>query len=109
MAIRRLLFTLGLACAAGPATAWVYPEHRDIALHGVASLDAERRAVFDRLWAEARTGSEERLCEQGADAAQSVAPDCIDWTALSAIAGDHSCSSKQLLDTISASEAILAV
>ena len=107
--IRRLLLALGLACATSPAFAWVYPEHRDIALLGIASLDPERRALFDRLWAEARIGHEERLCKEGADAAQGVTPDCIDWTALSAIAGDHSCSSKQLLDTVGNSESILAV
>jgi hypothetical protein len=109
MAIRLLLFALGLVCATGPAFAWVYPEHRDIAVLGIESLDPERKALFDRLWAEARIGHEKRLCEQGADAAQGVTPECIDWAALSAIAGDHSCSGKQLLDTVSASEWILAV
>ncbi len=104
MAIRLLLFALGLACATGPAFAWVYPEHRDIAVLGVESLDPERKALFDRLWAEARIDHEKRLCEQGADTAQGVMPECIDWAAMSAIAGDHSCSSKQLLDTVSTSE-----
>ena len=101
MAIRLLLLALGLACATGPAFAWVYPEHRDIAVLGVESLDPERKALFDRLWAEARIDHEKRLCEQGADTAQGVMPECIDWAAMSAIAGDHSCSSKQLLDTVS--------
>ena len=99
MAIRLLLLALGLACATGPAFAWVYPEHRDIAVLGIESLDPERKALFDRLWAEARIDHEKRLCEQGADTAQGVMPECIDWAAMSAIAGDHSCSSKQLLDT----------
>jgi predicted DNA-binding ribbon-helix-helix protein len=109
MAIRLLLFALGLACATGPAFAWVYPEHRDIAVLGVESLDPERKALFDRLWAEARIDHEKRLCEQGADAAQGVTPECIDWAALSAIAGDHSCSSKQLIDTVTTSDSVLAV
>ena len=107
MALRLLVVALGFATA--PAFAWVYPEHRDIAVLGIESLDVQRQAVFDQLWAEARGGYEKRLCTQGADTAQGLMPDCIDWAAMSAIAGDHSCSSAQLLDTVSTSEWILAV
>ncbi len=56
------------------------------------------RRMFDRLWGDARAGHEQRLCEQAADAEQGLAPACIDWAALPAIAGDHSCSSKNMLD-----------
>ena len=91
------------------ALAWIYPEHRTIALIAVRTLDAERKAQFDSLWAEARTGHERRLCAAGADSEQGVAPDCIDWAALTAIAGDHSCSSKEMLDTVLRSDWILAV
>src|SRR6187399_8212 len=100
MATRRWLLSLALTCATGPAFAWVYPEHRDIAVLGVESLDPQRKALFDRLWAEARISHEPRLCEQAADTAQTVLPQCIDWAAMAAIGGDHSCSSKQLLDSI---------
>ena len=109
MAIRLLLLALGLTCAAPPAFAWVYPEHRDIAVLGVEKLDAERRAIFERLWAQARSGHEQRLCQRSADPAQGVMPECIDWAAMSAIAGDHSCSSAQLLETVSTSKGILAI
>ena len=109
MAIRLYCLPLGLTCATDPAFAWVYPEHRDIAVLGIESLDAERKAIFDELWAQARIGHEQRLCEQGADAAQGLMPECIDWAAMSAIAGDHSCSSTQLLDTVSTSKWILAI
>ncbi|HVQ17374.1 MAG TPA: hypothetical protein VMS40_27410, partial [Vicinamibacterales bacterium] len=109
MALRLLVAVLGFACGTSPAFAWVYPEHRDIAVLGIESLDAQRQAIFDQLWAEARSGYEKRLCKQGADTAQGLVPDCIDWAAMSAIAGDHSCSSTQLLDTVSNSEWILAV
>ncbi|HEX4987045.1 MAG TPA: hypothetical protein VFV71_13365 [Burkholderiales bacterium] len=95
--------------AAAPALAFVYPEHRDIALLAVGKLDAQRRADFDKLWAEARAGHEKRLCGQGADAQQGVAPECIDWAALAAIAGDHSCSARGLEDTVLQSDWILAV
>ena len=94
-----------------PATAfaWIYPEHRDIAVGAVEQLDPERRAVFDRLWRDARIAHEMRLCEQGADAKQGVKPPCIDWAALSAIAGDHSCSSKDLTAVVLQSDWILSV
>src|SRR6478609_1975895 len=93
----------------GPAHAWVYPEHRDIAVLGVDKLDPERKAQFDRLWAEARVGNEQRLCAQGGDTQQGVAPECIDWAAFTAISGDHSCSSKNMLDTVLKTEWILGV
>ena len=92
------LAALGLAGAPGPAQAWVYPEHRDIAVLAIEKLDPERKARFDRLWRDARTGHEARLCEQAADPQQGVAPACIDWAALAGIAGDHSCSSRNMLD-----------
>ena len=76
---------------------------------GVERLDPERKALFDRLWAEARINHESRLCEQGADTAQGVLPECIDWAAMSAIGGDHSCSSQQLLDSVRNSDWILDV
>jgi len=52
---------LVLSCATAPALAWVYPEHRDIAVLGIERLDPDRKALFDRLWAEARINREQRL------------------------------------------------
>lgn len=104
-----LVLSFLLASLAAPARAWVYPEHRDIAVLGVDSLDAERRAEFDRLWAMARVGRESRLCQNGADTAQGLKPTCIDWAAWAAIAGDHSCSSQELVTTVLNSDWILNV
>src|SRR5262245_54930822 len=78
-------------------------------MQAVQGLDGERRAAFDRLWRDARGGDEARLCEAGADTTQGLAPQCIDWAALSAIAGDHSCSSTDMLETARASSWILQV
>lgn len=89
--------------------AWVYPEHRDIAVLGVEKLDPERRAALDRLWSEARAGHESRLCASPADSAQALHPACIDWAALSAIAGDHSCSAAQLIGSAESSDWMLNV
>jgi hypothetical protein len=98
-----------LLALAGPCFAWVYPEHRDIAVLGVQVLDPQRAAAFDKLWKEARVGHENRLCELPAVADQGTAPLCLDWAALPAIAGDHSCSSKDMLDIVLRSEWILGV
>jgi len=38
-----------------------------------------------------------------------LTPACIDWAALTAIAGDHSRSSQQMLDTVSQQDWILVV
>jgi hypothetical protein len=106
--IRVLLAALAFI-SAGSAYAWIYPEHRDIAVLAVEGLDPERRAEFDQLWQEARIGDEGRLCVQGADAEQGVTPECVDWAALSGIAGDHSCSSQDMLDIVRETEWILQV
>lgn len=93
----------------GKAEAWIYPEHRDIAVLAVEGLDPARKADFDRLWQDARAGNEKRLCVQGADTEQGLAPPGIDWAALSGIAGDHSCSSRDMLNTVLESDWILSV
>jgi len=103
------LLALALAGMAEPVTAWVYPEHRDIAVLAVETLDPGRRAQFDDFWHAARATHESRLCEFGADSKQALAPSCIDWTALSAIAGDHSCSAAEMTATVLESRWILSV
>ncbi|MCG6874787.1 MAG: hypothetical protein LJE97_06820 [Betaproteobacteria bacterium] len=105
----RALLGLAVWSAAGSSFGWIYPEHRDIAVLAVQGLDAERKAVFDRFWQDARAGDEQRLCAQGADTKQGLAPPCIDWAALSGIAGDHSCSSQDMLETVRTSDWILLV
>lgn len=99
-ALSGVLTALGFIGCVGNAQAWVYPEHRDIALLGVQTLDPARKALFDQLWQAARVGHEQRLCAQGADSQQGVSPTCIDWAAFAAIAGDHSCSSRDMLDSV---------
>lgn len=108
-AIRRSVLAVALATAASSADAWVFPEHRDLALMAVEQLNERRRAVFDGLWSEARLGDQRQLCAQGADTGQSTAPSCIDWAALTAIAGDHACSSTTMFDTARSAGWILQV
>lgn len=102
-------FLFCLVLSAGTPFAWIYPEHRDITLLAVQELDPARRAILNRLWAEARAGHETRLCEQPADAAQGKKPSCIDWAAWPAVAGDHSCSAQSMVHTILTSGWILDV
>ena len=82
-----------------PAFAWVFPEHRDIAVLAEHRLDPARQAQLQSLWAEAQRGHEGRLCAQIADPAQGPAPACIDFAAMTGISGDHSCSAHDMLDT----------
>ncbi|RZI42453.1 hypothetical protein EGT07_14710 [Herbaspirillum sp. HC18] len=105
----RLALAALLSAVGNAALAWVYPEHRDLSLLAVSQLDPDRRGVFDRLWMEARAGDEARLCPLGADSGQALTPSCIDWAALAAIAGDHSCSSREMFDTARSSDWILLV
>jgi hypothetical protein len=101
-----LMLVLSTSLAA-PAYAWIYPEHRDISLLAVQKLDPDRTLVFSQLWREARRTFEHRLCSDGADAAQGLTPECIDWAALPAIAGDHACSSQLMLETVTETDWIL--
>ena len=105
----RLLAVLLLGMLSHPAWSWVYPEHRNLSLLAAQRLSAEHRAVFDRLWQDARVGDEQRLCASGGDSEQGTAPSCIDWAALSAIAGDHSCSSREMLEKARTAPWILQV
>ena len=81
------------------ALAWLYPEHRDITVLAVQRLEPAAHAVLEQLWSEARTGHEARLCAQLVDTAPGD-PVCLDYAAWPAIAGDHSCSARDLLNTV---------
>jgi len=56
--------------------------------------------LLQKLWIEVRAGHEGRLCEQVADSAQGMNPNCIDYAAWTAIAGDHSCSARDMLGIV---------
>src|SRR5580704_3729061 len=76
--LRSTLVLLLVSLQAFPASAWVFPEHRDIAALAMQKLDADRQARLQALWTEARTGHEQRLCAQNSDPTQSS---CIDFAA----------------------------
>jgi hypothetical protein len=91
------------------ASAWVFPEHRDIAVLAVERLDSTQKALLQRLWSEIRTGHEGKLCSQVADRSKGSSRDCVDYAAWAAIAGDHSCSAREMLNEVLSSQWILDV
>ena len=104
-----LVFTIVIFLFNTSVFAWVYPEHRDIALLAIQKLSPEYRALLDKLWSEARVGYESRLTEAVIDATQSVKPDKLDYASWSAIGGDHSCSPENLLYNVLQTDWILKV
>lgn len=96
----RITILILLLSISSSVRAWVYPEHRDIAIQAVQTLPADYRTEFNRLWSVSLNGDEGNLCDSAADASQGLTTDCIDWAAFSAIAGDHSCSSEEMLNSI---------
>jgi hypothetical protein len=89
--------------------AWVYPEHRDIMLIAIEKLSTDYRTSLDELWARARVGYLYRLSEAVIEPEQLLKPELIDYAAWPAIAGDHSCSSENMLHNILETNWILKV
>lgn len=91
------------------ASAWIYPEHRYIALLAIQKLSPEQRAALDKLWMLARVGHADRLTESVIVPEQGVSPTQLDYAAWTGIAGDHSCSPEIMMQTILKSDWILHV
>src|SRR5512137_1680104 len=100
---------LALAAIPAAASAWIYPEHRNIAVAGVQKLPPADRAAFDALWGEARKALPGRLCPAPSEGDQGLRPTCIDFAAFPAMSGDHSCSPKEVAGRTLASDWILDV
>jgi hypothetical protein len=92
-----------------PANAFVFPEHRDIGVAAVNRLSSADRTQLEALWGMARPAFRGPICESLAKAEQGLAPKCIDFAALPAIAGDHSCSPKDVVQNVLPSTWILNV
>jgi len=91
------------------ASAWIYPEHRDIAAAAIARLSPTDRATLETLWKAARLKLPRKVCESLSAGDQGLRPACIDFAAFPAIAGDHSCSPNQVVDSVLTSDWILDV
>jgi hypothetical protein len=105
--------SIGLAVAVaalpGAASAWIYPEHRNIAVAGVEKLPPADRAAFDALWSEARKALPGRLCPSSSEGDQGTRPSCIDFAAVPAMSGDHSCSPREVAEQTIPGDWILKV
>jgi len=89
--------------------AWLYPEHRQIAIIAIQNLSPEYRTTLDQLWTVAGKGYSNRLTDAVIDPAQSTKPSKIDYAAWTAISGDHSCSPQLMLNTVLHTDWILKV
>jgi len=107
--VRLILISIFVLGITQQAHAWIYPEHRYIALYAIQKLNGENRAILDRMWADARRGHEGRLTDAVIDAAQGTKPKSLDYASWAAIAGDHSCSPQQMMDNVLNSDWILKV
>jgi hypothetical protein len=106
-----ILFLLPLLLIAvqDAAFGWIYPEHRSIMVRAIQKLEPGRRRVLASMWADARKGHESRLSENAADTGMGHSPQSLDYAAWPAIAGDHSCSSSIMLETVLNADWILKV
>lgn len=105
----RLFLVLVFACGMLPASAWLFPEHKEIMLQAIEGLAPEYRALLEAWWQEARTGHEERLMPGTTAPGYSKDDPRLDYATWTGIAGDHSCSPADMLDIVLGSEWILDV
>jgi hypothetical protein len=100
---------LALAALPVPGAAWIYPEHRNIAVAAVQKLPPGDRAALDLIWDAARQALPARLCPKLSEGDQGLAPKCIDFAALPAMSADHSCSPKEVAEGVLPSNWIMNV
>lgn len=103
------LLLFGLLLFSLPTRAWVYPEHRQIAVMAIEQLGKEHRRILEEMWVEARIGYEDRLSASIIDPKHSVDSEVLDLASWPAIAGDHSCSPAQMINIILQTDWILRV
>src|SRR5205085_287878 len=98
--IRKSFLLLLFILTANRTFAWVYPEHRDIAIIAIKHLSPEYRSIMDKMWSRARMGYSERLTESVINTSQTVKPTQLDFASWTAISGDHSCSPEDMLHNV---------
>jgi hypothetical protein len=110
-------WTLAIALWTGSAHAWLFEEHANIGRLAVTQdLTASRRAMLSALWSAALAADPvtSRLCPgDPGDLRWSPTHDrtwaCVDFGALPAVAGDHSCNPADLWATITRAQWFPAV
>lgn len=83
-----------------PATAhaFLFPEHRDVGVRALEQLTLPERAALDSLWQTARPTFLGPVCATPTAGATDAR--CVDFAALAAIAGDHSCSPHDVIQDV---------
>lgn len=104
-----LLAGLLIFCFPNHVNAWVYPEHRRISLAAIQRLSYGNRLVLDRLWSLLQQQHSTRLATLVIDTSKAGKGRLLDYAAWPAIAGDHSCSPSDMLNTILRSQWIFNV
>ncbi|HEY8211848.1 MAG TPA: hypothetical protein VIG99_30410 [Myxococcaceae bacterium] len=88
-----------------PAHAWLLPEHDRLAAAGIRLLGTEDRQLLQEAWARGLAAAGPRFCsDAGQELSQRSVPDdsrgCAGFSALTALAGDHSCTPDELAATV---------
>jgi hypothetical protein len=99
-----------LSCGVWPtrAHAWLLPEHRNIGVQSWKLLPPASQRYYAALWSEARSDSKAKFC--GTPWMKELGmPPCIDFPAWAGLAGDHSCSPRQLVDKTLTSDWVIDV
>lgn len=101
---------IGMLCIlfAKTSFAWVFPEHRRLTELAIRQMEASLQSRLLVLWQEIRKGHENRLTEMPWTA-HSKKYTAVDFASWPAIAGDHSCSPSQLMQSVSSDDWILQV
>src|SRR5262245_39361436 len=104
-----LTFLLAVLVWSRTAAAWIFPEHRDISNAAIVGLPPEERAALDKLWEEARANYTTNACATMAAGDQGLTPACVDFAAWMGLAGDHSCTARDLEESVVPSAWVLPV
>lgn len=105
------LILLNLIITSSPSLTycWIFPEHRDITRAAVEKLSPDQRKLLENLWKMAITGSEGRLTPELINNGDVASRHLIDFVSWPSISGDHSISSRDMLNIVLKSDWILKV
>lgn len=89
--------------------AYVYPEHRLITIAAIQKLNIQQRSTLNALWEIVQQQYTQRFSQYVIDTSKTTKGRLLDFAAWPAIAGDHSCSPAEMLQTLVKTQWILNV
>jgi hypothetical protein len=107
--LSRIIISVSLLFSTIQSSAWVYPEHRFIAMLAIQQMKPEYRVLLNQLWSRSRTGYETRLTSNIIDTISNGKHSQLDYASWMGIAGDHSCSPIDMMQAVLKSDWILKV